>query len=257
MALPAKIAVLSDIHSNIEAFEACIGDVASNGVEDYFCLGDIIGYGPNPRECLDIARDFFRVCLIGNHEEAVLDIPEDFNEHAKKAVHWTRDTINSPDKSPEEIGEFWNYIDTMRKTYEDGDYLFVHGSPRDPTREYIMPRDGQDKPKMADIFAMLKRYCFVGHTHVPGVFRQDGTFIHPAEMDGSKWKLNGEKALFNIGSVGQPRDQDNRSCYLIIHVDDGYVEWRRVKYDYVSTMRKIRKQSGLSDFLADRLAYGK
>lgn len=251
------IALVSDIHGNIEALEAVIADIGDRECDAIWCLGDIIGYGPNPRECLKIAVNFFDWSLIGNHEEAIMFIPEDFNQYAKQAVQWTRDTLNSSAFPKDENRKLWDYLDTLRETHQerDGRWLFVHGSPRQPIREYVMPKDALDSRKMTDIFRMVSKTCFAGHTHVPGAFTQQGTFLHPTQIK-HEFNLASEgKVFINIGSIGQPRDQDNRACYCTI--DGDLLRWHRVKYDYISTMKKIKECPGLASFLADRLAQGK
>ena len=131
---------------------------------------------------------------------------------------------------------------------------YVHGSPRGPTREYVLPRDANDKKKMKDIFAHLEDYCFCGHTHTPGIFTGDG-FTHPSDMFELYMLGTDEKVLINVGSVGQPRDGDPRPCYVTF--DGDTVVWRRVEYDYEPTCEKIYAADGLDNFLADRLREGR
>jgi diadenosine tetraphosphatase ApaH/serine/threonine PP2A family protein phosphatase len=246
-------AIISDIHSNIEALDAVLSDIAAHAVDRIVCLGDVIGYGPNPRECLDVvARCEF--VLIGNHEAGLLQVAEDFNDRARRALEWTRGTLNSPAFPKERNYAYWDQIDCFVETKVADGAFFVHGSPRDPVREYVMPADALNRPMMEEIFARYEQHaCFAGHTHVPGVFTLNRGFEHQSALP-DKVQLR-EKSFVNIGSVGQPRDGDNRASYVI--VDGDVVTFRRVRYDFETTMAKIRRVPELDDFLARRLKIGK
>lgn len=254
------IAIVSDIHGNLEAMRAVMEDIKAKGIEKILCLGDIIGYGPNPRECLLWSLNLFSFSLIGNHEEAVMLFAEDFNDKARAAVDWTRNQLSNRDKPREENRACWNYLDKMKKTVEQNDMLFVHGSPRIPTREYILPQDVDDISKMEQIFELITRICFVGHTHVPGIFFRESDeagyrFVHSAKLKNAYKFVKGHKIIINVGSVGQPRDNDTRACYLTL-AGDG-VEWHRVEYPLEVTAKKIRAIDELPDYLADRLLEGR
>lgn len=247
------IAIISDIHSNLEAFEVVLEDLDGKDVEEVICLGDVIGYGPNPRECIELAERF-DITLLGNHEEAVLFLAEDFNQKARQAVDWTRDQLNKQDCDPQENHKLWNFLGDLRKRERRDDVLFIHGSPRVPTREYVMPRDINNPEKMRDIFAQIEHICFCGHTHVPGVFTEDNHFYFSATLNNS-FEVDASKYLINIGSVGQPRDNDNRASYVTL--DGNRVTWHRIPYPFEKTMKKIYEAKGLPDYLADRLKEGK
>ena len=149
----------------------------------------------------------------------------------------------------------WNYLGEMKETHEEDRMLLVHGSPRDPIRDYMVPKDGDDEGKMSECFAKMNGadLCFVGHSHVPGVYPESGGFVRPDEIDGV-YRVGQERALINIGSVGQPRDGDNRACYLVVDGQD--IEWRRLEYDYEKTAKKIRSIGQLDDRNGERLQYG-
>ena len=168
-----KFAVISDVHGNLAAFEAVLKDIKEKRIKRIICLGDVIGYGPDPRGCIRLAMDF-PVNLLGNHEEAVLFGAIGFNPKAKVAIDWTREQLSLQDRPQEENRELWNFIGNLARQHQEGDFLFVHGSPRDPTREYIFKQDYQDRVKMDEIFAAPAntawRVCFAGHTHHPGIF---------------------------------------------------------------------------------------
>lgn len=134
--------------------------------------------------------------------------------------------------------------------------LFVHGSPRGPTHEYVFPEDVQNLKKMDKLFSMIKGVCFQGHTHVPGVFTNEVKFIRPDEIPSRfVWQPGKQRLMVNVGSVGQPRDGDSRSCYVIF--DDNQIEFRRVRYDIDITVQKILAEPELDDLLGHRLREGR
>lgn len=246
-------ALISDIHSNIEALQAVLADIARHSVEAIYCLGDVIGYGPNPRECLDkIMR--YPVVLLGNHDQAVLFDPQNFNPVAERATMWTRAQLDRPLPTRAAADARWEYLAERPMKHRDGDFLLVHGSPRNPLNEYIFPEDIYSEAKMRSIFSQVPRYMFQGHTHVPGIFTESLEFLSPEEID-YEYKLDGRKTLCNVGSVGQPRDGDWRACYVLL--DGITIHFRRVEYDVETTIGKIREIDELDDFLADRLRGGR
>ncbi len=249
------IAFVSDIHSNTEALNACLQQIDALGCTRILCLGDIIGYGPEPRQTLTTVMARAEFSLLGNHEHGAMFYASDFNPRARAAIDWTRDQLNRRDQPREENMKFWKYLDGMRQEHREGDLMLVHGSPRDPVREYLVPRDALDRAKMDECFALMgqARICFVGHSHVPGVYPQTGGFLAPAEV-GDGYRLDG-RAIVNIGSVGQPRDGDPRATFATF--DGTQVRFHRVAYDFEATMRKIRAVPELPDYLADRLAQGR
>jgi predicted phosphodiesterase len=246
-----KRAILSDIHGNIEALNAVLADIESQGITDVFCLGDVIGYGPNPRECIDACRDF-NLTLLGNHDNGALFDPEGFSSGAERAIFWTRSQLE--DKSLEGAQDRWDFLAQLPRTYRDGDIMFVHGSPRSPLNEYVFPEDIYNQRKIERIFGFIQKYCFQGHTHVPGVFTQNFRFYSPGEISNS-YTLGNQKLMINVGSVGQPRDSDPRCSYVVL--EDNEVEFRRVEYDPNPTRMKILAISELDDFLGDRLLEGR
>jgi diadenosine tetraphosphatase ApaH/serine/threonine PP2A family protein phosphatase len=144
----------------------------------------------------------------------------------------------------------------MKVEHRTADALFVHGSPRDPIREYMLPADVKNAEKMKGVFAKQDRpWCFVGHSHVPGVYVENGGFVAPKDCGGSWTRKPHEKALVNIGSVGQPRDGDPRASYVLF--DGNTVTFRRVEYDVESAMNKILATKVLPSYLAERLKVGR
>jgi len=257
--MAGKMALISDIHSNLEALTAVLGDIDRQGIERIVCLGDVVGYGANPRECVDLVASRCEACLCGNHDQAVLFEPFNFNVGAERACYWTRRLLEE-EPDPEQRGRRWDFIGALPVRLVVDGLLLVHGSPRKPVNEYLFSEDVYTNPsKIADSFRRMEEHeaCFVGHTHVPGIFLDDPYFDPPDELpEPRRYPLGEEKAIINIGSVGQPRDRDPRASYAIIN-DDEEVEFIRVEYDSEKAMRKIQAISELDDFLGTRLLEGR
>ena len=274
-------ALISDIHGNLEALEVVLDDIKAQGITEIFCLGDIIGYGPNPRECIDRVMEHCSVTLLGNHDQGAMFDPDGFNIGAERAIFWTREQLESAsDRDNNE--RRWEFLGELPRSHRQGPFLFVHGSPRNPLSEYIFPEDIYNHRKMERLFQLVDRYCFQGHTHVPGVFTEGFQFYAPEEID-NEYTLGEGKLMINVGSVGQPRDGDNRACYVIL--DDGQapsagpngdtaggggageppapsggpirITYRRLVYDFETTIQKIYGISELEPFLGDRLRQGR
>ena len=247
-------AIVSDIHANLEALAAVLRDIEKHGAQDIICLGDVIGYGPNPLECVDVAKEF-RLTLLGNHEEAVLNLmrARGFNPKASAAVRWTADQFDIL-ADRKKNGPRWDFMGGLKDTYSADAILCVHGSPIDHTRGYIYASDAQNPRKMIRVFKEIDHLCIVGHTHVPGLWTSDLTFQSPEEL-GFKYTIDGRKTIINVGSVGQPRDMDNRSCYALF--DGRQIVWRKVPYAYHAVARKIFAIPELDNFLGHRLKEGR
>ena len=230
-------ALISDIHSNIEAFSAVLKDIKDRAIKDVICLGDVIGYGPNPKECVDIASKL-RLSLLGNHEEAVLHVvqAQGFNRKASSAVRWTAAQFDMLGDQRRANAERWNFLGGLTRSYASNGVLLAHGSPHDPTREYVHVSDVRNPNKMERIFSLIEHVCFVGHTHVPGAWTEDLNYYRPAEID-YVYHIDERKVVINVGSVGQPRDYDSRASYAIF--DGATVRWVRVPYDIDKTVAKV------------------
>ncbi len=248
-----KRALISDIHSNLEALEVVLADIKAQGISEVFCLGDIVGYGPNPRECIDLVMGC-KVCLLGNHDQGALFDPEGFNTGAERAIFWTREQLENPGGNSGAGSRRWDFLGELPRNYQEGKFLFVHGSPRNPLNEYVFPEHIYNRRMMEKIFALIEQYCFQGHTHVPGVFTEDCQFFSPEEID-CEYPLGEKKLMVNVGSVGQPRDGDPRACYVVL--DDERIRFRRVDYPFEETIRKIYDIPDLDNFLGDRLRDGR
>lgn len=244
-------AIISDIHGNLEALEAVLADISAQGITEIYCLGDIVGYGPNPCECIDKVRSC-QVCLLGNHDQAALFDPEGFNAGAERAIFWTRKMLESSTGPKAE--QRWDFLGELPRVHREPNFMFVHGSARNPLNEYVFPEEIYNQRKMERIFSLVEKYCFQGHTHIPGVFTEDLNFLAPEEID-FHYELGPTKVLVNVGSVGQPRNGDNRSSYVV--VDGNSLTFKRVPYNWEVTRKKIYEIPDLDNFLGDRLADGR
>ncbi len=251
-----KRALISDVHANLNALQAVLADIRSQGIREIYCLGDVVGYGPDPCECLDRVMEVTTKTILGNHDQAALFDPDGFNPVALQAVYWTREQLERPGASPRQVNRRWDFLGELPKSFLEGDFLFVHGSPREPTNEYVFPEDIYNLRKMETLFSRFDRYCFQGHTHIPGVFTSDReyTFLPPEEI-GYQYRLGDQKIMVNVGSVGQPSDNDPRACYVVLEQD--CITFRRVAYDVESTAKKIYAIPDLDNMLGDRLRSGR
>jgi diadenosine tetraphosphatase ApaH/serine/threonine PP2A family protein phosphatase len=250
--VPLKRAIISDIHSNFEAFDAVLSDIDSQKITEIYCLGDLVGYGPNPIECIDRMRSVAKVCLLGNHDLATLFDPEGFNNSAERAIFWTREQLenyNLPNAN-----ERWDFLNELPRIHREDDFIYIHGSPRNPLNEYVFQDDIYNERKMERLFAVIPKYAFQGHTHVPGIFTENREFFSPTDL-GGRFTLGAKKAMVNVGSVGQPRDRDPRACYAVL--EDMTLTFRRVEYPFDQTIKKISAISDLDNYLGARLREGK
>ncbi len=246
-------AIISDVHSNHEALQAVLADIRDQGIEEIYSLGDVIGYGPNPCECLDTVMKF-KVCILGNHDQAAMFDPDGFNPVALQAIYWTREQLEQGPGNSAVINKRWDFLGELPSRHDEGKYLFVHGSPRDPTNEYVFPEHAYDERKMENLFRRIEHFCFQGHTHIPGVFGQNSGFHSPEDCN-YIFPLSDEKLMVNVGSVGQPRDSDPRACYVVL--TDEQLEFRRIEYDIETVANKIYKTGELDNMLGDRLKGGR
>ena len=273
-------AIISDIHSNLEALSAVLADIERRGIADVVCLGDVIGYGPNPRECVDLVREKCRVCMMGNHDHAVLYEPTNFNAAAERASYWTRQMLQN-EPNPETRNARWEFLCNLPVRHAENNLLYVHASPRRPINEYIFPEDVFTNPQkvIANFDRLDSHLCFVGHTHQPGVFLDDPYFDPPHELPDSPYhEVDEERAIINVGSVGQPARprparQLRRNPPLGGGESDGIgsgslvkqatqanvdqIEFVRLEYDVDATARKIFAEPMLDDMLGNRLFEGR
>jgi diadenosine tetraphosphatase ApaH/serine/threonine PP2A family protein phosphatase len=252
-----KLAIISDLHSNREALEAVFADIRRRGITDLVCLGDVVGYGPDPEFCVDLVRGHARWCLMGNHDEALFHDASDFNPHARGAIAYTRRRMQPRWWSSSEKRARWKFLKNLPLRHNEGRFHFVHGSPRDPVREYVLSTDGILNPnKLRAIFDAFEGIGVAGHTHQPGLHHEDLRF---QALDGVAELClpfeAGKRYFVNVGSTGQPRDGDARACYAVL--EEHQVTWYRVEYDFRLTHDKILRTGVLSEILARRLLVGK
>ena len=247
-----KRAIISDIHSNLEAFQAVLQDIESQGITEIYSLGDTVGYGPNPIECVELVRKRIALCLLGNHDQASLFDPEGFNNSAERAIFWTREQLENP-RIPGS-NDRWDFLNGLPRIHREENTLYVHGSPRNPLNEYVFQEDIYHERRMERLFSAIPKYSFQGHTHVPGIFTEDRDFYTPDDIS-MRYVLGEKKAMINVGSVGQPRDRDPRACYVVL--EGNVVTYRRVEYDYEATIEKIVPITELDNYLGQRLREGK
>ena len=211
-------------------------------------------------ECVKLVRDRCGLVLLGNHDQGALFDPDGFNSGAERAIRWTRTQLELHDRLPRNSkAMLTDFLGELPRSHTHGDFLFVHGSARRPLDEYVFPEDIYDPLKISHIFELVGRYCFQGHTHIPGVFTTGPEFlapnVPPSEREATI-DLPPHKAMVNVGSVGQPRDGDNRACYVILE-DDRRVRFRRIEYPFAVTAKKIHDIADLDNFLGDRLEKGR
>jgi predicted phosphodiesterase len=238
-----RIAVISDIHANLEATEACFKKIDELKPDEIVCLGDMVDYGVQPNECVDIIRSRVKHVVLGNHDEAQFDyeVAEGFSDNAHVSSLHTRTIINK---------EHVEYFKTLPRTLKLKNLFFVHGSPSEPEYySYVLT------PYMAEMnFPYFKeQICFIGHSHLPVIFEQNMYDVRETEQD---FLDPLKRYIINVGSVGQPRDRDPRLSFGLLDTKTCKYVNVRVKYDVDSAAKKI-KNAGLPSALAERLFAGK
>lgn len=240
-----RYAVISDIHSNLEAFEKVLAKIEEMGTDRTICLGDVVGYNANPNECVDLVRSMGIPTICGNHDAVAcgLEEPWGFNPVALSAAMWTRESLRKDNLE---------WLRGLPDVQKFDSILAVHGSPSNRnsylfTWEDVLPH----LPYLED---QECRLCFFGHTHSPGIFSKDGVYTVDNE---SKFSLGEGRAFFvNPGSVGQPRDGDPRASFGVVDTETNEYELIRVSYPVKQAAEKVTKQN-LPAFLAERLFLGR
>lgn len=239
-----KYAIIADIHANLEALQVVLEDIKSQKCTHYACLGDVVGYNANPKECLDIIRNMGMPCVKGNHDEycSIETNLEGFNPHAAEAVNWTRRQLTEDDRQ---------WLRDLKYIRLVASFSIVHATLDGPQRwGYVFDR----LAAAASFTYQNTTVCFFGHTHVPVAFIRD-TVVRGGTY--SKFKVEpGRKYFINVGSVGQPRDNNPKAAYVTYDLDEGLIELRRLDYDIAAAQAKIRA-AGLPERLAERLAVGR
>ncbi|MGH2418430.1 MAG: metallophosphoesterase family protein [Candidatus Limnocylindria bacterium] len=243
-----RIAVLSDIHANLPALEAVRADLPD--VDGVWVLGDIVGYGPQPNEVIATLQEMGARSVLGNHDGAAIGGVDAayFNPDARSAIEWTATVVDDNSRA---------YLGTLPEVRRDGDLTAVHGSPRDPIWEYITSRG----IAAANLEHFDTRLCLFGHTHLPIVYRVAGDDVEAVPgLPGESVQLDGERALLNPGSVGQPRDGLPDAAYAVLETGNGSagdaMTFHRVRYD-IDRTQQLMRDHGLPSRLVERLRYGR
>jgi predicted phosphodiesterase len=234
------IAIISDIHGNLEALNSVLQYLKDNAIEEIYCLGDIVGYGPNPNECVELISKHCKKVVMGNHDHAALGLTstEYFNDFAKLSTYWTSNNLNQKNK---------RYLLSLDFVDNLNDFLLVHSTPSEPSMwHYILSE--VDAHHEFNFFK--EKICFIGHSHFPIIFHKTGY-----TRDKVVRLNNGNKYIVNVGSVGQPRDGNPKTCLCVYNTEEDGIEYVRLDYDIDKTREKIIK-AGLPVFLADRLTKG-
>ena len=239
-----RIALFGDIHANLEALEAVLDDARGQHVTDYVCMGDIVGYNADPAACLEKVREMNCPTVKGNHDEDASGDHslENMNPVAAAALEWTRQQLTDEQRE---------WLRRLRMVRQVSDFTIVHSTLDQPSHwNYVTNRFDA----MANFSYQFTQIGFHGHTHVPRVYVK-GERVHEVAADSVQIE-DGCKYFINIGSVGQPRDGDWRSCYVIYDTDQKLVVFRRIEYDIQKAQRKIL-DAGLPEMLAERIAEGR
>jgi diadenosine tetraphosphatase ApaH/serine/threonine PP2A family protein phosphatase len=280
-------AFISDIHANFDALCAVCDDMDKQHIDDVVCLGDIVGYGAEPEACTDFVMERACLSMMGNHDYALLHDPLNFNPMAAEIIHITQERMRpevqaSPQSvyEPEHFGchrhaagaephclilkhdkaARWDFLRRLETIVLEDKYLYVHASALDPISEYVFPDifvQYWDTDRMRRMFDKTPWLIFCGHTHMPCAITSDLTCLYPDRLDYRLSLDPSVKYIINLGSVGQPRDGDPRSSYVLFDQQAGTVEWRRVTYDIDSSVKKIEAMCGKGNYCAARLRLGR
>jgi predicted phosphodiesterase len=243
-----KIALISDIHANIEALECVFDDIKTQKVDETLCLGDIVGYGANPNECIELVKENCALTLIGNHDAAAVGLlsTQHFNIHAKIAIEWTTGNLKK---------SAIDYLKTLPLKGNRNSKTIVHATPYEPNLWYYIT----SLEEAAFNFQFFETsFCFVGHTHIPIIIvleQEKEVYVHQGETL-EYGDLVNVRFLINVGSVGQPRDRNPKSCYGIIDTDAKTFTYRRISYNVEKAQAKMRKIK-MPEFLITRLEEGR
>ena len=240
-----RYGIFSDIHSNLEAFNAVITAYKKERIDRYLCIGDIVGYATDVHSCIQLVKNLKAEIVAGNHDwgaSGKFDL-EYFNPAAKEALIWTSKTLSQSEL---------DFLQNLPLAHSEENFVLAHGTLDSPEKFYYL----NDYDEADRTFSVLKsEICFIGHTHRPGVFveAEENLFYKPL----ARVQLEDKKRyIINVGSVGQPRDGDCRAAFVIYDTEAKTVELKRITYDFTATQEKILK-AGLPEFLASRLAEGR
>ncbi|MBD3345324.1 MAG: metallophosphoesterase [Chitinivibrionales bacterium] len=242
-----RLAIISDIHANLEALEAVFEDIEYQNIDETICLGDIVGYAADPNRCIELIKACCPLTLLGNHDAAGICMLStvNFNVHARLAIEWTSENLSNESKS------FLHVLPLKKVRYSQS---FVHSTPYEPNMwHYITSLE-----EAAYNFRFFDTdFCFIGHTHIPLIIvvnNRNELYVHQ-DTSINLQEIPNARLLINIGSIGQPRDHDPRSCYGILDTEEGFFTFRRVEYDIKRCQDKMKKIK-MPEFLITRLEKG-
>jgi predicted phosphodiesterase len=233
---PKRFAIISDIHGNLEALTRALEVIDEERVDDIVCLGDTVGYGANPVECLKLVRSRCSIILLGNHDAASIDlaVANHFTLNAQLSAIWTFGTLEEENKA---------FLRSLKPTHTLGEALLSHGSPYEPDEWHYVISEFDIREAFG---GFTERICFVGHSHIPIIFSEQGEKDEIARQG---------RFIVNVGSIGQPRDGNPNLSFGIFDREQWSYRNLRVEYDFRMAAKKIR-DAGLPRALADRLAVG-
>ncbi|MBI4171453.1 MAG: metallophosphoesterase family protein [Actinobacteria bacterium] len=240
-----RIAVISDVHSNLHALQAVLAAIDAEAVDEVWCLGDVVGYGPRPNECCALVRERASLCLAGNHDLGVIGTIDLalFAGEAGAAVRWTQAALSDDARG---------FLAGLEPSGRAAGVELYHASPRDPIWEYVL---GPEQA-LAALAVTAAPLVLIGHSHIPLALSLEGMRLvggsaaagHEADLAEGRW-------LLNPGSVGQPRDGDPRAAWLLLDTGSQRASFRRVEYPVALTQAEMRA-GGLPELLAARLTHG-
>ena len=238
------IAILGDIHANLDALNVVLEDCRREGVTEYLCTGDVVGYNACPHECLEIVRSLGCPIVMGNHDHYVSSVQNlaDFNPHAAAVIEWTREQLND---------EEMTFLSNLPFVTVKMGITLVHATMDNPEAfGYVF-----DHLQAESHFThQVTPLCFHGHTHCPMIYEKQIGAVY--RIDAQDFTLPiGRKYFINVGSVGQPRDGDPRAAYALYDPKARKVRFRRLEYDIAAAQARIR-EAGLPERLAQRLEIG-
>lgn len=241
-----RYGIFSDIHSNLEALDKVIKAYEKESIDTYLCAGDVVGYATNPKECIEKVKSLASMTVAGNHDWATVNLfsLEYFNPLAEEALLWTRKTLDDKERY---------FLETLKLIYENKDLTLVHGTLDNP-QEFDYMTDEYTAKRTSKI--LKTNICFVGHTHVAGIFIEDNQGNLYYNEEGFQEILPEHRYIVNVGSVGQPRDNNPKAAYCIYDTERKEIQIKRVDYD-METARKKIISCGLPRFLGDRLFVGR
>jgi len=235
-------AIISDVHSNLEALHAVLKEIDKENITDILFLGDAVGYGSDPNICTELLRSVSKVFIAGNHDRGSVGISDitSFNPYAMIAIDWTKNVLTE---------ENMEFLKTVSLTYEGKNIFLVHSSPKDPERwRYLESKESA----VINFPYFQQTFCFVGHSHIPFIAEQSYNGKTVMYYKSAEVK-EGCRYIINTGSVGQPRDGNPNACYVIFQ--NNLIEIKRVPYDILLTQKKM-SAAGLPNYLINRLAKG-